>query len=150
MANTTVERIKVDELSKFGFKVGQEYLNYSKQLKESDKVYVVPGAELEVELYVADSGKRYLNKVLTSLAKAVTMSKIKPEVKTEAKDVDKVFADAPMTRQDWNNKDRRISRQGVIQAAVQAVSHLSADTTDMFANAVTLANDMLKFVNEVK
>jgi hypothetical protein len=156
MANTTVTKVTVIELTKYGFKDQRGlYIGYSKQLKDADKVNIVPGRTLEVEMYVADSGKEYVNKVLShddvkptnNLPK--TVAKIpgttsgpvvykKTETATEA-----------MTRADWDAKDTRISRQGAIQAAVQAVAHLGLTATkDVFPTAEKLAEQMLEFVNE--
>lgn len=157
MPSTQVVEVAVAELTKFGYKDAAGYVSYSKKLSDGDKLKVVPGAKFEAEYYVADSGTRYLNKVFKTLQKAdpvkvekpiaVSPSNPKPLTVTP---VAKVVADSPMTRQDWDAKDQRISRAGVIQAAVKAVAHFSSDTTDLFANAVALANDMLEFVNEAK
>jgi hypothetical protein len=146
MAQTVLEKIQVSELSKFGFKVGDEYINYSKQLNDSDRALVVPGASFEAELYVADSGKRYLNKIVskTSHVEAPTKAAVS-KTSTTPKVTPK--SDEAMTRADWDAKDRRISRQGVIQAAVQAVAGFST-MEDVFDNATLLAAQMLKFVNE--
>lgn len=70
MASVLKDKVTVSELSKFGFKVGNEFINYSKQLPEADKTNVVPGATFEGDFYVADSGKRYLNKILSSVPSA--------------------------------------------------------------------------------
>jgi hypothetical protein len=147
MATTVKELVKVDELSKFGFKVGQEYVNYSKQLSESDKAKVVPGVSFEAEMYVADSGKRYLNKVLTTVAtnKPIETKPLPVGLKVERKEVKSIVSEV-MSKQDWADKDVRISRQGCIQAAVRAVATFSTQD-ELFNNAVQLANQMLEFVN---
>lgn len=143
MANTTVVMVKVEELSKFGYKANGKYVNYSKQLSDADKARVVPGAEFEAEYFVADSGKEYLNKVLrapgntqgpatgvdTARAKKFTP---KYEKKGEA-------ISAGLSKDEWAAKDRRISRQGCIQVAVQVES--------TFEKAAELAEKMLEFVN---
>lgn len=162
MSQTIKEIIKVDSLGKWGPKVGNEFLSWSKNLKDADKGRVVPGGTYEMELYVAESGKRYINSVSTVSTGSVDMSLLKgnsvlakaqifkpegvpnsisPITKVQAP---KVFVTLPkkseeMTRSDWDNKDRRISRQGVIQVAVQVTSN--------FDDAVVLANRMLEFVN---
>ena len=138
MATTQLVKVTVEELSKFGFKANGRYVNYSKQLKESDKALVVPGAQFEAEFYVSDSGKEYLNKIVSKLETPKSATKkveVKPEVKKEAKAQD-------MTRADWDAKDRRISRQGFIQVAVQVTAN--------FDDARELADKMLAYVNEVK
>lgn len=155
MATTQIVNVVVEELSKFGFKANGKYVNYSKNLSDSDKLKVVPGAKFEGEYYVADSGKEYLNKIFKVLQKADPVKIEKPVVVSSSNPkpltvtpVVKVVADSPMTRQDWDAKDQRISRAGVIQAAVKAVAHYSSDTSDLFENAENLANRMLEFVNE--
>jgi len=169
MATTQVDKIKVSELSKFGFKVGNEFVNYSKQLPEADKTRVVPGAEFEAEMYVADSGKRYLNKIIAisvlphvenkvatseSMAHQVPASNKNPAVDTErAKKFVPKFQKKEggaesnaMSKDEWAAKDQRISRQGVIQAAVIALAPV-VSLEFLSAEAVKLANTMLTFVN---
>lgn len=134
MATIMTEKVTVTELSKYGIKVGEEYYNWSKQIKESEKGKVVPGGTYDMELYVADSGKKYINGVgkgdyLEPKVSKVVTPKVTPSVKKSEE----------MTRADWDNKDRRISRQGVIQVAVQVAGS--------FEEAVILADKMLEFVN---
>jgi len=145
MASTIKEVVTVASLGKWGPKVGEVFYSWSKKIKEADKGKVVPGGTYNMELYIADSGKRYINSVETnSNVLPVEMPKI----------VAPIFANTPvaksfvpkaakkseeMTRADWDSKDRRISRQGVIQVAVQVTSH--------FEEAVILAEKMLGFVN---
>jgi hypothetical protein len=153
MPSTQIVEVAVEQLTKFGYKDASGYVSYSKKLSDDDKLKVVPGAKFEGEYYVADSGTRYLNKVFKTLQKADTVKIEKPVV---AKSVEvKTFPVAPaknetMSKAEWADKDVRISRQGVIQAAVRAVSAYSADPMDCYEKAVILANHMLKFVNEVK
>lgn len=158
MATTQVTTVKVDELSKYGLKSNGEYLNWSKTLKEDAKVPVVPGRTFQMELYVADSGKRYINKVLDMIGTTETpnpandvgyKSDETPAKKSFVKKaVEKATGEA-MTRADWDSKDTRISRQGAVQAAVQAVAHsgLAADLEALYDGAEVLANKMLEFVN---
>ncbi len=129
MATTVKETVKVDELSKFGFKMGQEYINYSKQLSETDKANVVPGVSFEAELYVADSGKRYLNKILaqasrSGVAKPVKspVSEVTKAVKSEEKAIVKAVADAPMTKAEWSAKDRSQLIGGLSHDAAELVA----------------------------
>lgn len=151
MASTTVVKVKVEELTKFGYKANGKYVNYSKNLSESDKALVVPGAEFEAEYYVADSGKEYLNKIVARASHVETPKEapviVKPTLKTPEVIAASVSAkNETMTRQDWEAKDRRISRQGVIQAAVKAVSHF-VTPEDHFEVARALAEKMLYFIN---
>lgn len=151
MAITQVVKVKVEELSKFGFKANGRYVGLSKQLPEADKTRLVPGAEFEAEYYVADSGKEYLNKILGM--KAVT--DVTPPVDTERaqKFTPKEFkpkftkkADDSMSKEEWAAKDQRISRQGVIQAAVIALAPV-VSLEQLPVEAVKLAISMLEFVN---
>ena len=150
MPSTQVVEVAVAELTKFGYKDAAGYVSYSKKLSDSDKLKVVPGAKFEAEYYVADSGTRYLNKVFKTLQKADTIKIEKSVVaKTVAPKVEtKAAVDTSMTKQDWADKDVRISRQGCIQAAVKAVGHFCADRKDLFEQATLLANQMLEFVKE--
>ncbi len=143
--------VKVDALSKFGFKSGDEYINWSKLLKDEDKVNVVPGRTLQMDLYVAESGKRYVNKVLNEVQSADVPTLVKKVAKSVTvlpmpKAVSEAL-DKPMLRADWDAKDRRISRQGVIQAAVQAVSSYVTEENHLQV-AELLATKMLEFVGK--
>lgn len=115
MANTQIVKVKVESLTQFGYKANGKFVNYSKQLSETDKAVVVPGAEFEAEYYVADSGKEYLNKVLKGIVTAPKTVK-EPEVKPEAKpDVERARKFTPkfekkesatMSKDEWKAKDR--------------------------------------------
>jgi hypothetical protein len=148
MAQTIVVKVKVEELTRYGFKANGKYVNFSKQLPEADKMAVVSGAEFEAEYYVADSGKEYLNKILsrTTPTPAVKQNVAstptnnpKHEQKAESKKEYKAKEDTSMTKDEWASKDRRISRQGCIQVAVQV--------TGDWDGATALADKMLKYVN---
>lgn len=153
MATTQLGTEKVKTLTKFGFQNDSgEYINYSKNLKDGDKVNVVPGRTLQVELYIADSGKKYVNKVINAVETADVPAVVKsvktPKVVTLT-GMSHTPIDSPMTRNDWDAKDRRISRQGAIQAAIQAVaSYVTKD--NHFDVAKELALSMLDFVNETQ
>lgn len=157
MSSVTVKNVKVDELSKFGFKADGKYVNYSKQITDADKLKVVPGAEFQAELYVADSGKEYLNKILSqavlpaqTLAATVVLNQPKAPVDTErARKFTPKFTkkdDDTMSKADWAAKDVRISRQGIIQAAVQALAPV-VDLKNLHTESEKLATFMLEFVN---
>jgi hypothetical protein len=159
MPKREVVEVQVAELTKWGYKDATGFVSYSKTIAEGDKALVVPGASFTAEYYVSDSGTRYLNKIVASdpkvkvrkvVAKPVVLAVAKPVGKAEAKPESK----GEMTRSDWDAKDRRISRQGCIQAAVQAVGNNRAafdiSIADLFNDAEMLANKMLEFVNEVK
>ncbi len=138
MANTVTERITVAELSKFGFKVGQEYVNYSKKLTEAEKTRVVPGAEFDAELFVADSGKRYLNKILSGMAASVSSAApaVVPDVERAKKFVPKfekkeTGASATMSKSEWQAKDRS-----------QLIGGLSHDAAAITAAFVTVSGEV--------
>ena len=145
MATTQVVKVMVEELTKFGYKANGKFVNYSKQLSDQDKSLVVPGATFEAEYYIADSGKEYLNKVLNTPKSTATVIKSAPKQTVTSKVT--LSNESPMTRTDWEAKDRRISRQGCIQAAVQSVAAFSGDVDGLFVHAEALANKMLEFVN---
>jgi len=147
MSNTVTEKITVSNLSKYGFQVGTEYINYSKNLSDSDKARVVPGAVFDAELFVADSNKRYLNKILST---PTVDARDLPKVDTErAKKFTPKFTkkeDNSMSKEEWASKDLRISRQGAIQAAVIALAPV-VSLEALPDEAVKLATSMLEFVN---
>lgn len=149
MAQTINKVIEVQELTRYGVKVNNEYVNWSKNINPAQKAQVVPGASYEAEIYVADSGKEYINKINSKPgSEAITGSK------PAKADTPKYKPSAPagppkndgMSKDEWAAKDLRISRQGVIQAAVQAVAPL-VSLELLHTEAVKLANQMLEFVN---
>jgi hypothetical protein len=147
MAQTTVVTVTVQELSKYGFKANDRYVGLSKQLSETDKAMIVPGATFEAEFYVADSGKEYLNKII---AQRKGSEALEPKVDTaRAKKFTPKFEKketATMSKDEWAAKDQRISRQGVIQAAVIALAPV-VSLENLPEAAKTLAEEMLRFVN---
>jgi len=167
MSSTVMKQLTVQELTKFGFKAEGRYINWSKNLDEKAKIPVVPGRTFQFELYVADSSKEYVNKVLQMIEIADVpyerQNAPKTDVKTETKaDIARarkytpketmtvatsVIADKPMTRTDWDAKDRRISRQGMLQACLQAVSPMYSDVNALFEAASELADKGLEYVN---
>jgi hypothetical protein len=146
MSNTVTEKITVSNLSKYGFQVGTEYINYSKNLSDSDKARVVPGAVFDAELFVADSNKRYLNKILSiPTVDARDLPKVDAErAKRFTPKFTKKEDSNSMSRDDWDKKDKRIARAGVIQAAVQAVAPVVA-LENLFDEASKLADQMLEY-----
>jgi hypothetical protein len=160
MATTQMVEVTVQELTRYGFKANDKFVNYSKNLSETDKAMVVPGVTLKAEFYVADSGKEYLNKVLGASANRTTaptpaaVTDVNPPVDTErAKKFIPKFTkknieptSAGLTKEEWAMKDQRISRQGVIQAAVIALAPV-VSLEQLPLEAKKLANSMLAFVN---
>lgn len=152
MSTTTVVKVKVQELTKYGFKANDRYVGLSKNLSEADKTKLVPGAEFEAEVYIADSGKEYLNKILVMSTSSDSV-KVQPAGNQAGVDTERakkftpkfekksdISISAGLSKDEWAAKDRRISRQGCIQVAVQVQSN--------FEEAVKLAEQMLEFVNQ--
>lgn len=153
MASTTMTKITVERLTPYGFAAGGAYINYSKQFNEADKAKVVPGASFDAEVYVADSGKQYLNKILGNMsvsavaapsgvsvtpAPAASVKTFKPKYQKKE--------DSGMSKEEWAAKDVRISRQGCIQAAVNALGPVMVGD-GLFEAAKVLADQMLDYVN---
>lgn len=136
MANTTVTKTQVLELTKFGFKDGNgAYVGYSPKMPEKDKALIVPGRTLEVEMYVADSGKQYVNKVVSQNTENVTKST--PKVTATASEA--------MTRADWDNKDLRISRQGAVQTGFKVAATI-APAPKLKEVAYKIADEIMEYV----
>lgn len=156
MASTTVVKVRVQELSKFGFKNSDRYVNYSKQLKDSDKMKVVPGAEFEAEFYVSDSGKEYLNKILSEVVQP-KKNEPKATVKAEAKETKKAepaglgSLSATMSKADWSNKDRSQLIGGLSHdAATLSVAIMNVQGTTDVSEAVSLFEEVLKGLIKVR
>ena len=144
MATTIVEKVSVTELTKYGFKDATgAYINWSKNLKDSEKTPVVPGRTFDMELYVADSGKKYVNKVMaeSNNGKATVTPRVTSKVTLKATPA----TATTMSKEEWQAKDVRISRQGVIQASVQALSG-QVPVEELYTEAAKLATQMLEFV----
>lgn len=147
MANSTVMKMVVQELSRYGFKANDKYVNWGKSCTDADKAKVVPGGEYDMDVFTAESGKQYINKVLEQVNPSAMLAKA-PEKKAfvlkatpSAKPLD-----SGMSKDEWAAKDVRISRQGLIQAAVQAVSPL-VSLEKVYPEAEKLADLMLVYVN---
>lgn len=137
MASTVLEKVTVEKLTKFGFQIvgSSDFINYSKQLKESDKTKVVPGAVFDVEFYVADSGKRYLNKIVTitnppSDVDVIFGKPIEEVKKTFVPKFNKTVGvsgtgSSSMSKEEWAAKDRS-----------QLIGGLSHDSAAIVAAAV--------------
>jgi len=125
--------------------------NWSKNIKEAEKGKIVPGASFDMDIYVADSGKKYVNSVngmleVGSVPKTAPKYNAPKTVSTTAYTGRKSTTDDTMSKAEWAAKDQRISRQGCIQAAVQALAPALAIDV-LFENASKLADQMLGYVN---
>lgn len=161
MANTVKETVKVSNLSKFGFQIGQEFVNYSKHLPEGDKTKVVPGAEFEAELYVADSGKRYLNKILSSVPSAkaasvpsattVDTERAKKFVPKFEKKAEGSAASTSMSKADWQAKDRSQLIGGLSHdAATMASSILNVQPAESVSDALKVYKELLEGMLKIR
>ncbi len=154
MATSVKEKVTVQELSKYGFKAGGEYYNWSKNIKEEDKGKIVPGASFDMDIYIADSGKKYVNAV-NGMLEAGSVPKVEPKFNAP-KTASAVYTGRKagsdsdtMSKAEWAAKDQRISRQGVIQAAVQALAPVVAPEL-LLGKACELADGMLSYVHNPK
>lgn len=166
MATTNVVNVKVEELTKYGFKANGRYVNYSKNLSETDKTKVVPGVEFEAEFYVSDGGKEYLNKVLNTsitIPDAVnnaSQKDITVDVARAKKFTPKFEKKAPsasegMTKADWSAKDRNMMIGGRSHDAAVIVAALIQTTAVGDSDVVLktyqyILQGMLKIAEEVK
>jgi hypothetical protein len=155
MANTVVVKVKVEELTKYGFKSNGKYVNYSKQLSEKDKAMVVPGAELDAEYYVADSGKEYLNKILSVVVPVLSYSG--PEAVSTAPKAKKSFVKADsMTKAEWSAKDRSQLIGGLshdaatLVAAVLGFNNPDGTTEGMLEMYKQVLTGLIKIRDEIK
>jgi hypothetical protein len=164
MSQTTVVKVKVQELSKFGFKANDRYVGLSKNLSEADKTRLVPGAEFEAEYYIADSGKEYLNKILKSIDaphvenKPAVASGLVVDTERAKRFTPKftktAAVDNSMSKADWAQKDRNMMIGGrshdaaVIVASMVNVNSLSGEQA--LSEYKFLLEGMLKIADEVK
>lgn len=158
MAKTSVEQIKVKGLSKYGFQLESgEYIGWSKSLNDAEKGRVVPGMELSVEMYRADSGKGYVNKVLASATAFAPVASVPSAPKTievkKATPVVKTSISESMTKADWANKDRSmmvggLSHDAAVLAAAAVTSNQSIGVVlDMYKKALGV---LIKVREEIK
>lgn len=160
MAQTLAVKVKVQELTKYGYKANDRYVGYSKLFK--DQARVVPGAEFEAEYYVADSGKEYLNKILASVPAAppqqVVVQSPAPAVAIAPKEFKPKFqkkeegASATMSKSEWQAKDRSQLIGGLSHDAAAITAAIVAVDTTVTPLAVyrSLLEGMLKIREEVK
>jgi hypothetical protein len=113
MANVeriTVERIGTDYNGSV-LSGGVWYPITSKAKVNSEKLgpsYFEKGKSYNVEIYVSEKGKKYISGVVESAPPVVSAS-----VKSEDDD--------RMSKDDWTAKDKRISKQGLIQSFSDSV-----------------------------
>jgi hypothetical protein len=130
MASTIKEVVTVASLGKWGPRVGDEYYSWSKNIKEADKGRVVPGGTYEMDLYIADSGKRYINAVTVGPNLTVGVAAVPAIVAPVFKDTPivkpmKAKDSEPMSKAEWSAKDR--------SQLIGGLSHDAAAITAAFA-----------------
>ncbi len=106
MANTVVQDIVVEKLTKYGFADGKGYVSFSK--KFTDQAQIVPGASFEGEVYTSEGGTRYLNKIVKTNGLPHEEKKARehaPAV-TAPPAPKKAPASEVMSKADWSAKDR--------------------------------------------
>lgn len=149
--------ITVGQLSKFGFQTPEgEYVNFSKLFKDHELVQ--PNTVLSADVYTAPSGKRYLNKVFSTIkadgGAAVAVAE-KPKAKAK-KAVDSVnvpaispLAEKPAyTPRDFDKEARGKTMAMMVSAALQApaVSSYSDDLTSFVDNVLVVAQKAFSMV----
>lgn len=161
MASTTIVKVKVQELTKYGFKANDKFVNYSKQFK--DQAMVVPGAAFEAEYYISDGGKEYLNKILSNSVVSSFAPAINSEPKADTqrakkftpkfnKPVSAASDSEKMSKADWSAKDRSQLIGGLSHDAAAITAALVACTSveDPLKLYKSLLEGMLKIREEVK
>jgi hypothetical protein len=132
---------KVESITKFGFVADGKKYRYEDV--SIDRATIVPGAEIFPEdkplppgIYPYEEAIKHPIREMTKVVDTERAKVFTPKFNQ---------AQAPsstMSKDEWAQKDRRISRQGCLQVAVQVAA--------TFEEAVKLADKMLAYVNEVK
>lgn len=138
-----VETIVVEANGKFGPKVDGKYYSFSKFYKGEKELVI--GQPISVDVFTSESGKKYINAVLPA---GETAPKIVAPAFNKTPTVKPLAKSDGMSKEEWAAKDVRISRQGVIQAAVQAVAPMVNTVDTLYVEAEKLADKMLGYVNE--
>ncbi len=164
MAETKVMDVEVVKLTKFGFQDETGgYVGYSNYLKDSDKAKVVPGRKFSVEVYVADSGSKKINKILKQLDVSlpknltdVTVKDIERSVIKQAVLKEAYGKSETMSKAEWSAKDRSQLIGGLSHDAATLTAALSPvfgpDTAVPFVLNIykQFLEGMLKIRDEVK
>lgn len=135
-------KLTVQAISKYGVLHEDKWFNMGPGLKPE---MFVKGVSYEVETEQGSRGVLLLK--ATPLAgeapkPVAAQAAFKKSFTSRAKPSD------GLSKEEWASKDLRISRQGVIQAAVQAMAPLVANRAELFPEAEKLAVLMLEFVNK--
>jgi len=153
---TVTELIRVTGVSEYSVYSGQQRYSFNKGVNSS---MFTKGNTYSVNVKVGKNGGKYIDSVsndlgvlagdVTPAATSSNAGALNPNINKGSNF--KSFSakkDDNMTKEEWAAKDVRISRSGVIQAAVQAVATHSKDVNDLEVKAIALAEAMLAFVNQ--
>lgn len=160
MSQTIKEQVTVEKLGPYGPKVGDVYYGWSKNLKEKEKGTVISGGTYDLEVFVADSGKKYINKVLGQLAGVTQLPVLVAPVFTntpvakeaKATHVAKPSTSEAMTKAEWSAKDRSQLIGGLSHDAAAIVAAMVAVRSDLADNEKALAvyKDLLEGMLEIR
>ena len=131
------ETVVIESLGKWGPKINGEYYSFSKKIQESDKGKLVPGGTFDLDIWTAESGKKYINSVVgtvsTGTPKVVVAMRKEIDALSKAnaesfkKSVTpKAASSETMTKAEWSAKDRS-----------QLIGGLSHDAATLVAASVT-------------
>lgn len=150
MAETIKETVVIDELGKWGPRINGTYYSFSKNF--TDKAAVVPGAKLEIETYVAESGKKYVNKILkvveTHGLRPIPLSQFFAENAGKPVNQTVSSSSAPVFKsRDFDAEARGKSKFGFFAAALQSpCMQALVDPADIIALAIKLSDAGMDYV----
>lgn len=143
------ETLHIKSLAKFSVVTDKdEYVNWHKDIKESDKGKVVPGGVYECEVERKESGKGYIKSVIDKNNNKVAVIEVPVDTKVSlplppARKID--IKSETMTKADWGAKDRS-----------QLIGGLSHDAATLAAASATanvpleqLLSDYTKALGEI-
>ncbi len=148
--NVTTELIKVTGVSPYSVYSGQQRYSFNKNVNST---MFTKGNTYSINMKVGPKGAKYIDSVSNDLG--VLAGDATPVATSATGTLDANInvrssfqkKDDGMSKAEWAAKDKRISRSGVIQAAVVAVAPHSQSVEDLQAKAFILANAMLEYVN---
>lgn len=149
MSQTFKETIVIGDLGKWGPKVNGTFYSYSKNFK--DQVKVVPGANLEVEIWQSDSGKNYINKIVAVVPSAPVSAPVAtPAAEPKAKKANPYKAGvAAGSGRDFDAEARGKTRCALFMAAIQSPAVAALTTPEEISKlAIELSNIGFDYVFE--
>lgn len=151
MAETNVELIKITGVSQYSVFAGQTRYGFNKPV---DSTMFQKGHTYSVAVVTGSKGGKYISRVDNDLGVLNADQPNAPALNPSFNQAPSTTVGRPVNEfgkpvSDYAiAKDARISRSGVIQAAVQAVASHSKDVEDLKAKATDLAESMLTWVNQ--